>query len=90
MDYVFSLNLFSLEKRFFISAQTLGAIFVWPLRVRSFVPRFATKIHANLVFQACNPFELLERQFKETLTVSYLVLQACILLLRCFKQEWHI
>ena len=30
-----------------------------------------------------------ERKFAETLAVSYLVLQACISLLRCFRQKWH-
>ena len=36
-------------------------------------------------------FEVLqESEFKERLATSYLVLQACILFSRCFRQEWRI
>ena len=50
-----------------------------------------TKIHANLVFQVYLVFEVFpERAFLEMLAVSYLVLQACISFLRCFRQKWCI
>ena len=31
-----------------------------------------------------------DKEFKERLAISYLVLQACISFLRCFRQEWRI
>ena len=31
-----------------------------------------------------------ETEFKEMLAISYLVLQACSSVLRCFRQEWRI
>ena len=31
-----------------------------------------------------------EREFKDMLTISYLVLQACVSFLGCFRQEWRI
>ena len=46
------------------------------------------QIYANLVFQTCISFWRLfqEREFKEMLAVSYLILQACISFLMCFRQ----
>ena len=38
-----------------------------------------------LVFKVCQ-----ERDFKETLAISFLVLQASISFLRCFRQRWRI
>ena len=50
-----------------------------------------TKIHANLVYQVYLVSEVFkeERECKEMVAVSHLVLQACISLLRCFRQKWR-
>ena len=55
--------------------------------------RLITKIHANLVFSGVY-LAFLEvfqdkEEFVEMLAVSYFVLQACITVLRCFRQEWR-
>ena len=70
---------FSIFRRFLCFALVFSFIF---LSFSSHERRrtFITKIHANLVFQAFYLFfeAFQEREFKEMLGVSYLVVQPCI------------
>ena len=66
---------------YFFSSALLGLF--WMLR--EFTEMLATSYHFTGVYLV---FEMFRQEWR--ISVSYLVLRACILLLRCFRQGWPI